>query len=270
MPMFQGSRGRVHHHAWLPAGTPRAVVVLLHGYGEHLRLYEALAERLTATGHAVHALDCVGHGRSDGERGRIDTWDDYVSDAHTLVRTATTQHPGAPIVLVGHSGGALAAYLLAARHPDLATAAVLSGGPLQPLDWVHAELAGESSEPEDLDPTTLFSTHPGYVHALMHDPLCHQGGFHHATLRALQATWPEVATALAEGRPELPILLVHGEDDPVVPVAVARSVADALPHTTLRVFPGDLHDVLNEHDRELVHDEVVAFVGEAAVAATSR
>jgi acylglycerol lipase len=260
MPYFEGSRGRVHHAAWLPETAARAAVVLLHGYGEHLGLYDALGRRLAAAGHAVHALDCVGHGRSDGERGRIDSWDDYVSDARTLVRVATDQHPAVPVVLVGHSGGALAAYLLAARHPRLATAAVLSGGPLLPVDWLEAELAGESPENGDLDPTTLLSTHPAYVHALMHDPLCVQGGFHHATLRAVRAAWPEVAVTLAAGRPDLPVLVVHGEDDPVVPLPIARKVAAALPQATLRVFPGDLHDVLNEHDRDAVHDELVAFV----------
>lgn len=267
MPVFHGSRGRVHHEAWMPEEPARAVVVLLHGYGEHLGLYDALAHRLTAAGHAVHALDCVGHGRSDGERGRIDSWDDYVSDAHTLVGLAADQHPDAPVVLVGHSGGGLAAYLVAVRHPQLAAAAVLSGAPLAPLDWVAEELAGESQETDDPDPTVLFSTHPGYIHALLHDPLCVQGAFHHATLRALQATWPEVAATLASAEPDLPVLLLHGEDDPVVPVAVARSVAAALPRATLRVFRGDLHDVLNEHDREIVHEELVAFVDEVTVAA---
>jgi len=132
MPYFEGSRGRIHHHAWLPDTTARAVVVLLHGYGEHLGLYDALARRLTADGFAVHALDAVGHGRSDGERGRVDSWDDCVNDARSLVRIATDRHPGAPVILVGHSGGALAAYLLAVRHPYLATAAVLSGAPMAP------------------------------------------------------------------------------------------------------------------------------------------
>ena len=266
MPYFEGSRGRIHHEAWLPVATARAAVVLLHGYGEHLGLYDALARRLMAAGYAVHALDCVGHGRSDGERGRIDSWDDYVDDARTLGHIAADRHPGAPVVLVGHSGGALAAYLLAVRHPQLAAAAVLSGGPLRPLDWVAAEVAGESPEAGDLDPTTLLSTHPAYVHALMHDPLCLQGGFHPATIRAVRATWPEVAAALSDGRPEIPVLVVHGEDDPIVPVPIARDVAAALPQATLRVFPGDLHDVLNEHDRDAVHDEVVDFVGQLAMA----
>lgn len=270
MPMFDGSRGRIHHEAWLPEEDARAVVVLLHGYSEHLGLYDALARRLTQAGHAVHALDCVGHGRSDGERGRIDSWDDVVTDARTLVSIATDRHPGAPLVVVGHSSGALAGYLLTSRHPELAEAVVLSGGPLQPLDWVAAELAGASPETAELDPTSLLSTHPAYVHALMHDPLVLQGGFHHATLRAVQAVWPEVAEALAEGRPELAVLVMHGEDDPVVPVSVARSVAASLPQASLRVFPGDLHDVLNEHNRDVVHDDLVTFVDEVTLRAQSR
>jgi len=266
MPYFEGSRGRVHHHAWLPDETARTAVVLLHGYGEHLGLYDVLARRLTARGHAVHALDSVGHGRSDGERGRIDVWDDYVNDARTLARIATDRHPGAPLVLLGHSGGAVAAYLLTVRNPRLAAAAVLSGAPLAPLDWVAVELGGQTPDTGERDLTSLVSTHPDYVHALMHDPLCVAGDFHHATLRAIQSVWPETVAALGDGRPRLPVLFVHGEDDPVVPVSIARYAAAALPQARLRVFPGDLHDVLNEHDRDRVHDEVVAFVDEHAPA----
>lgn len=267
MPYFEGSRGRIHHESWLPQQAARTAVVLLHGYGEHLGLYDALARRLNAHGHAVHALDCPGHGRSDGERGRLDTFDDYVADARTLARIVSEQHPGVPLVLVGHSGGALAAYLLALRHPRLASVAVLSGAPLAPLDWIAAELAGESGEAADLDPTTLLSTHPEYVEALANDPLC-VGTFHHAYLRAVQAAWPEVVAGLVDGRPLLPVLLVHGEDDPVVPVSIARYAASALPRATLRSFPGDLHDVLNEHDRDAVHQELVAFVDEFCSAAS--
>ena len=104
MPWFEGSRGRIHHDTWLPDGDVRSVLVFLHGFGEHLGLYDVFARRLTADGHAVHALDCAGHGRSDGERGLM-TWDAYAEDALTLVRVAAEQHPEAPITLAGHSGG---------------------------------------------------------------------------------------------------------------------------------------------------------------------
>jgi acylglycerol lipase len=260
MPFFDGCRGRIHHDSWLPDGQAHTVVVLLHGYAEHLGLYDALGRRLAGHGYAVHAMDCIGHGRSDGERAHVESWDHYVTDARTLVSIAANRHPGAPVVLLGHSGGAVAAYLVAVRHPETASALVLSGAPLRPLDWALAQITDEAAESEDIDPTAIFSTHPEYVHALMHDPLVYQGGFVTQTLKALVGTWPEIDAALAAGRPNVPVLLVHGGQDPVVPVSDARVVARALPRASLTVFPGDLHDVLNEHDRDAVHEAVVQFL----------
>jgi acylglycerol lipase len=254
MSTFIGSQGRIHHDVWLPDGDVRGIVVLLHGYGEHLGLYDALGRRLSRDGHAVHALDAVGHGRSDGERALIASWDHYVDDARQLVNLAADRHPGRPVVIVGHSAGGAAAYLLALRSPGIAQALVLSGSPLRPLAWV------DDDDEVDVDPSEMFSTHPEYVHALLHDPLTWHGGFRPETVRALVAAWPEIAAGLAEGRPDLPVLFVHGEEDPVVPIDDARANVAALPQARLTSFPGDLHDVLNEHDRDFVHESVAAFV----------
>ena len=103
MPFFDGSRGRIHHDAWLPDADVRTVAVFCHGgFGEHLGLYEPLGRRLAADGIAVHALDAIGHGRSDGERDLLPSWDDYVDDARTLATLAQAQHPDRPLVLMGH------------------------------------------------------------------------------------------------------------------------------------------------------------------------
>jgi acylglycerol lipase len=268
MSFFTGAAGRIHHEAWLPDGDAHRAVVLLHGFGEHLGLYEALAHRLTADGAAVHALDAVGHGRSDGERAVLDL-DVYVADAHRLVGLARDRHPGRPLVVVGHSGGALAAYLLALRHPEDAGALVLSGAVLRRQGWVEAELAAGGDQEVDLDPSRVLSTHPGYVHALMHDPLTWHGGFTPETLRAVVRVWPEAAAGLAAGLPVVPVLFVHGEDDPVVPVTDPWRSAAQLPHARVVTFPGDLHDVLNEHDRDAVHDVVAGFVAEVPAVPTA-
>lgn len=260
MSFFLGSRGRIFHDRWLPDRDVRSAVVLLHGYGEHLGLYDALAHRLVADGHAVHAMDAIGHGRSDGERAVIMSWDHYVDDARQLAALVREQHPGSPLVLLGHSGGSVAAMVLALRSPAVAQALVLSGAPLRPVEWVNAELALGHAETDAADPTEWMSTHPEYVHALLHDPLTWKGGFRRETLLALTATWPEVAAGLAHGRHDVPTLFVHGEADPVVPVEDVRYVAGQLPRATVQSFPGDLHDVLNEHDRATVHDVVAAFL----------
>jgi acylglycerol lipase len=106
----------------------------------------------------------------------------------------------------------------------------------------------------------MFSTHPDYLDALRHDPLVYRGPEPRETIAAVMRTWPEVAAAAAEGRPSIPTLVLHGESDPVVPVEDSRKLAAMLPRATLRTFPGDLHDILNEHDRETVHDVVAEFV----------
>jgi acylglycerol lipase len=264
MSYFTGTCGRIYHDSWLPTAEARCAVVVLHGYGEHLGLYDPLARRLVAEGHAVHAMDAVGHGRSDGERGVIASWDHYVDDARALVGLVRAQHPASPLVVIGHSGGALAAALLGLRDLRAADALVLSGGPLLPLDWVDTELATGAAETAEGEPTEFMSTHPDYVHALLHDPLVWKGGFRREMLLALRATWAEADRGLSAGQPTVPVLVVHGEADPVVPVEHAREVAARLPRATLRTFPGDLHDVLNEHDRDAVHDVVVGFVNSVA------
>ena len=63
----------------MPDRDARSVVVFLHGYAEHLGLYDTLTRRLVADGHAVHAMDAGGHGRSDGEGAVIASWDHYVA-----------------------------------------------------------------------------------------------------------------------------------------------------------------------------------------------
>jgi acylglycerol lipase len=261
MPFFDGSRGRIHHEAWLPEGDVRAVVVFCHGgFGEHLGLYEPLGRRLAADGIAVHALDAIGHGRSDGERDLMLSWDDYVDDARTLAGLAQAQHPGRPLVPMGHSGGGVAALLLAQRSPELAQALVVSAPPAQCLPWVEALMAKEAEDVEDPDPSAMFSTHPEYLDRLRNDPLVHRGPVPRQTMEAVEAAWPEVAAGVAEGRPSMPTLFLHGESDPMVPVEDSRALVARLPRATLRTFPGDLHDVLNEHDRDAVHDVVAAFV----------
>ena len=136
----------------------------------------------------------------------------------------------------------------------------LSGGPLLHQDWIEAELALDNAETDMGDPTEWMSTHPEYLHALLHDPLTWKGGFRRETLLAITATRPEIGVGLANGQPDVPILFVHGEADPIVPVNDARHVVEQLTQASLRTLPGDLHDVLNEHDRDRVHDVVATFV----------
>lgn len=262
MPYIQAEHGLIHHHTWTPFAEPRSLVLLLHGLGEHLGLYESLALRLTAADAEVHALDLAGHGHSHGARVLVTDVDALVADAAAVLRQATDRRPGLPVVVVGHSLGATVAALLAARLPREPAGLVLSGSDLLGRSPI-GDLADGDADPLTFrkDPSEL-SSHPGHLERVRTDPLVWSGGVHRETLRALADAARRTAALVERGGLTVPTLLVHGEADDLAPVGAAREVADRLPDARLAVFPGDRHNVLNEADRARVHAVVAGFLRE--------
>ncbi len=84
---------QIFTQSWLPdAAEVRAVVVIVHGFGEHSDRYDWVAGRLTGAGYAVYASDHRGHGRSQGPRALVDV-DAVVADVDRLVDEASSAHP---------------------------------------------------------------------------------------------------------------------------------------------------------------------------------
>ena len=124
---FDGADGRIHVTTWSGAEAPRFVTLLAHGYGEHAGRYEHVAAMLVGLGAVVYAPDHLGHGQSSGERALVDDIEVLVTDLHIVADRARTDHPGLPVVLVGHSMGGLIAARFAQRYLAELTALVLSG-----------------------------------------------------------------------------------------------------------------------------------------------
>lgn len=98
-----------------PAGTGRSTgVLLLHGLMGRASHWESTARWLSGRHRAV-ALDQRGHGRSDKRPEAPYTREAYVSDAEAVIE----QLGLAPVTLIGHAMGALTAWQLAAKRPDL-------------------------------------------------------------------------------------------------------------------------------------------------------
>lgn len=99
---------------WPVAGldAPRAVVLLVHGLGEHGWLYNALAMELNAVGFAVRAYDQRGHGESSGKTGCIPRHDTLVRDLDDLIddtEASLCARHNTPIVVMGQGLGAVVA-----------------------------------------------------------------------------------------------------------------------------------------------------------------
>ncbi|MQY31193.1 alpha/beta fold hydrolase [Nocardia aurantia] len=261
MAEFDGATGTVHYRRWEPE-RPRALVVFCHGLGEHIGSYEPLAAALRAAGFAFWAADHAGHGRSAGERVLITSVDDLITDAATLIGLARQRHPDLPLVVAGHSLGALVSTLLVAERGVPATALVLAGSSLVAAgeSWVVKVLSA-GTDPWELrrDPSEMVRD-PAYARQIREDPLTWQGGLRLETIGALGEVAPRIPAALE--KLTLPVLFVHGADDDMAPVAGVRQAVAALPDARAAIFPEDRHNILNEIDRDEVFRAVVAFIDE--------
>src|SRR5690606_34052540 len=107
--------GPIHWRRWA-AETPRAQVVIVHGYGEHGDRYARLAGRLTGEGFSVWANDHRGHGLSEGPRGLVERLGDAVEDVDHIVGMADAASPGLPVFLFAHSMGGTIGLQYAIEH----------------------------------------------------------------------------------------------------------------------------------------------------------
>src|SRR5687768_1978218 len=123
---------------WPAAGPPRAILQLAHGAGEHAGRYEGPLGPVVAAGFSVYAADHRGHRMTSGMSHLGDFGPGgaaaCVSDMAELSKLARAENPGLPLVLMGHSMGAMFAQAYLLEHPALIDGLVLSGttgpGPL--------------------------------------------------------------------------------------------------------------------------------------------
>jgi alpha-beta hydrolase superfamily lysophospholipase len=256
---YEGSPGRLTARTWEAPGEPSHLVVVAHGYGEHVGRYERLAQRLVADGAVVYAVDHAGHGSSAGERVHVEDFEDIVSDLHLLDETARREHPGLAVVLLGHSMGGLIAARYAQRYGGTLAGLVLSSPLVGRWDAAAQLLAMEEIPDVPLDITTL-SRDPSVGQRYAADPLVWHGPFKRPTLQAMVRGLDAVASGPSLG--DLPLMWIHGEADTLVPIEGSRAGVEHLrgPEFAERTYPGARHELFNEIDADAVMDEVAGFV----------
>jgi alpha-beta hydrolase superfamily lysophospholipase/serine/threonine protein kinase len=261
---------RLHVESWLPvAGAPRAAVMLVHGFAEHVGRYAHVAAHLAARGHAVFGYDQRTHGRSEGRpRVYLPDLEPVLADLAAVCAHARRAAPGAPLYLYGHSMGAFVALAHALRHQDGLAGLITSGVPLL-LDSAlpqhalrAARLVARVAPTLPLVPLDLdgVSRDPAVVAAYKADPLVHAGRVRARMAVVMSAALAALRERVAELR--LPLLILHGGADPTAPPAGSEwlHAHAGSSDKTLRIFPGLYHEVHNEPEREQVLAEIAAWL----------
>jgi len=246
---------KLHVRHW-PGRRP---FVLVHGLSSNARLWDGVAQRLAAAGHAIYAVDLRSHGESDRPETGYDT---ATAAADLDAVCAALDVP--PAVVVGQSWGGNVVVQLAARFPERVTALGLVDGGWSSLrdGFPSWEACAKRLRPPDLDNMTaerlrshLRRAHPDWA-----------GWAIEATLANLRVT----SDGHLERRLPIPqhmqILRSMWDDPPrpyfpdvgvpvlLVPAGDRKVSTDGLADARVRAYPGGDHDLHAQHPDELAHD----------------
>ena len=253
---------------WLPDGDPKGVVMLVHGLGEHSGRYGHVAGRLIGAGYAVHALDHRGHGRSDGKRVFVTSYDEFMADMIQFRGLIETEHPGVPLFVLGHSMGGNIAMGHVLDHQDGLAGMVLSGPALQVgEDLTPAKIkifslvakVAPGFRPEGLSADAI-SRDQAVVDAYRADPLVYTGkisaGLGAALIGAMQS-FPDRYADLT-----LPVLVLHGTDDRLASIEGSRALEAGAVNAdlTAKYYDGLFHEVFNEPEQDDVLNDLVEWL----------
>ena len=262
----QTSNGLYFRH-W-QADQTKAVVMLIHGLGEHCQRYEHLASHFNAEGITLSAIDLPHHGKSSGERGHINSFDDFEAAALALYDKTKANHPNAPIFVLGHSMGGLITTRLLLSHQDKFQGALLSGAaiksPQEPPTWQVAIIKGiakffPKAKMLALDASTV-SRDPKVVENYMADPLVSKeklsAQFLVSMTNAMEQCQKQANTI------ELPLKIMHGSAD----VMTAPEGSEMLYHSVsstdkeITLYDGLFHEIFNEPENKEIFTEMVSWI----------
>ncbi len=267
----------LYWRVWDVTPPPRAVLVLLHGVGEHGSRYDYLARRLSLAGVLCYAFDQRGHGRSGGRRVHVSSWSRYEADVEEFVTRRVREETDLPLFIYGHSMGSLICLTLAAggfgRRVEGFVGWIVSGASIRPTGVAKPYLVVAARLLSRVVPHLAIdlgiageslSHDPDVVARYEEDPRVE----HKATVRwGAEALRAVRMAKRGASRITEPMLILHGENDPLAESEGSRWLAE---HTggesELMIYKGALHEPHNDPSHADVAEDIVRWIEERSAA----
>ena len=254
---------KVFGQSWQPDEKPRAVLIVVHGLGEHSGRYDRWAGLFVQNGLAVLSQDMIGNGRSEGKRGHIRNFQKLTGQIDFIISRSQELFPDIPAILYGHSwGGNLVANYAMSKDP--AVRAVIISSPWLRLafniPW-HLKLISNTLTP--ILPGLVVKTNaksgnrshdPVISEEAKNDPLIHR----QISLRMFQITRDQGLYAMKNVyKINRPFLIMHGSGDKTTSHSASEEMArNTSPLTTLKIWDDLYHELHSEYE----YQEIFSFV----------
>jgi alpha-beta hydrolase superfamily lysophospholipase len=259
-------------YIWEPKESPKAIINLVHGFGEYSERYDQWAMRFAEKGFLVHAIDYRGHGKSDGRRGHVNKFDDFLNDIEVLVKESKKLYPELPQYIYGHSlgGNIVTNYILKREHEF--KGAIISS----PWYKLSFELSAfmlfiarimNKIYPKFTQKSTLgvnALTHDkNIVDSYITDALVHEK----ISARMFFEIYKAGDWVLKNAdKINLPILIQHGNDDNITSYKAGKEFAEKAvvlnKDVTYKEWPGLYHELHNELEKDEVFKLVADWLEE--------
>lgn len=299
---FPSNNGRDTVKAWAysPLGTPRGIVQIVHGYGEHSRRYLHMIGKLQEAGFVVYADDHIGHGKTGYDGGTLGDphsggYMTYINDEKALHDIAVADYPDIPFILFGHSWGSMIARAYAAHYGDDIAAMILCGVCSQWKGCEDAYLneefmaavaaninqpAGEWFDRVFSGMTDRVENPNGPADWIANDPdivTDHANDMFNTFDTTIELVWDFVQLYHFIESPEwapmvpsdIPVYLIAGDQDPCGNYGeglyhVSNLLANTGNKTKVKAYSGYRHEIHNELDlRNEVEDAMIEFIDSA-------
>jgi alpha-beta hydrolase superfamily lysophospholipase len=219
---FKGVGGvELFYRVIKPLTSPKAAVILVHGFGDHSGGLKNLSTSLVKKNYIVYALDLRGHGKSSGKRGFIRDWSEFRGDLHEFRKLVTLKLPNFPIYLIGHSmGGVMALDYAIDFGEGISGLVAIAPGisyKMKPLERLGITLMGKLKPDLGFTKSGNFQLHSKDPTLLAkHNP---QGLRHNTATPGLGRGLIKAVTRVVNRAQsiELPLLLQYGLEDKITP-----------------------------------------------------
>ncbi len=256
----------MYARSWKPE-APKAVVVLVHGHGEHVNRYPHVAETFTKARYALQGFDLRGHGQSGGQRGHTPSYESLMADIADFSADATKRYPGLPVFLYGHSMGGNQVINYVLRSAGNLKGVIATGPWLRlafdppPAQVLLAKVLNKIAPSFSLASTlnqSDLSHDEKVVQAYATDPLVHNK----ISVRLYSSIYSNGLSALEHAAEvKIPMLLMHGSADKITSAKASEEFATkAGKIVSLRIWDGFYHEIHNEPQKAEVLRTMVSWL----------
>lgn len=255
---------RIFTQKWLPEDSPKGIILIVHGLAEHSGRYSNLINHLAPAGYAFYSLDHIGHGKSDGKRAFVQSFNDYIQPLRQLHQEIKEAHSDIPVYLFGHSMGGLIAANYLLQYQEEIKGAVLSAPAIKVPEHITPTIVLAGKILSNLIPAFRMiqleaegmSRDLNVVEAYEKDPLVFRGKVTARLGAELLKAMQKIADQASEI--QVPFLVMQGSEDRLVEPDGAEFFYThaGSQDKKLKIYEGLYHELINEPEKELVLNEI--------------